>query len=74
MNVLVVQFLNIKLLAASPDVSVLIEIALEATIDGSHKTIAPEVKLPVVDEKWMIYVLLDNESLVLGLSVLATKT
>lgn len=60
----VAQVLQIKLLAGSADVSVLIEVTFRHSIDRSEHAIAPDVELPIIDQKRSLYVALYDMSMV----------
>lgn len=70
MDEFVIEFFDIKLLAARADVCILIEKSFQMTVDACHEAIASKVKLPIADQQWMINILLHNESLVLCFSSL----
>ena len=60
MNISVGYILQCEFLAGSSQITLLIEIALEISIDRAHHGEASDIELSVFIEKWLFDVLLDD--------------
>lgn len=58
---LILNVVDVVLLARCPDIAILIEIALLKLVHTGYQPITSEVKLPLLNEQWFLNVLLYNE-------------
>ena len=56
----VLQIVQVKFLARSSDVPVLIEVALHPPVDRSHHPVHTDIKLPAIDEQRSLNVFLND--------------
>lgn len=66
MYILILQIINVELLAAGSYIGIIIEIALQHTVYRGHHPIAPEVELAPVDQQRIVDVFLNDIGLLLG--------
>lgn len=66
MNKLVIQVVDVILLTTSSNVTILIEVTFQMTIDWSQHSITPEVKFSLMYEQRIINVFLNDKSSIFG--------
>ena len=60
MNVAGVQIAQVKLLRRGTEIAVSVHIALYNSTNRSYQSVSTDIKLAVVDQKWLIKILLND--------------
>ena len=65
-DILVIEVIDIELLATGADISILIKVPFELSIQRSKQSIAAEVKFAIVNQQWIVNILLDDVGFLLA--------
>jgi hypothetical protein len=60
---------QIKVLAARPQITFVVPVSLKVAIDSGHESIAPDIKLATLVEKWLFDVLLNDVASLLAVYI-----